>query len=192
VENTTAVLIGAGIAAFSGLTGALTTAYLGGWRQERLEANKRYWSLEDAKVKRLDDTFSQLTVKLASALHSMCWITWIAYEAPARVTQEQVTAYDNEMHTILPEILGSWSQIASLSMEAHSLAEPAVRSVFRLDAEIGKVCLDIVDQQAKAAQALADLHPVCVEKEQALPLLMADIVRRSSQKLNRPEASTQI
>src|ERR1700733_13599613 len=102
MEPTTAALIGAGIAASSGLIGALTTAFLGGWRQERVEAAKREWAFEDARSKRLEELVSQLTVKRASAHHSMTWIAWIALEAPNRLTQEQAAVYDKEINIIFP------------------------------------------------------------------------------------------
>jgi hypothetical protein len=159
--------------------GALTTAYLGGWRQERIEANKRKWAFEDAKADRLDDAICQLTVKLASAQHSMCWITWVASEAPNRITQERADAYDKEMHTIIPEFLGLWSQIASHDMEAYSMVTSIINSVEDMDVRIGRACLDIVDDQERAAKALADLYPECVTMAEELPELMAKVIRKA-------------
>src|SRR3954453_7472589 len=129
MDQATAVVIGAGIAALSGLIGALTTALLGGWRQERVEASKRDWAFEDARSKRLEEVISQLTVKLASAHHSMTWIAWIALEAPNRLTQKQAAVYDKEINIILPEITGLSSNLASLNMEAYSKAKPVIDSL---------------------------------------------------------------
>ncbi len=180
LEATTAALIGAGIGAVSGLTGALVSALLGGWRQERVEANKRKWALEDARSKRLEEIVSQLTVKLATAHHSMTWIAWIALEAPNRLTQERADAYDKEINIILPEVTGLSSSLASLHTEAYLKAKPVIELVIHMDVEIGRACLSIGHKQEEAVQALVTLYPKFVEREQNLPKLMSEIARLAS------------
>jgi hypothetical protein len=141
------------------------------------EAAKREWAFEDARSKRLEEVISQLMVKLASAHHSMTWIAWIALEAPNRLTQEQAAVYDKEINIILPEITGLSSNLASLNMEAYSMAKPVIDSLISMDVQIGRACLNIGHDQEEAARALVTLYPKFVDKEQGLPVLMSKIAK---------------
>ncbi len=96
-------------------------------------------------------------------------------EAPYRLTQEDAAAYNKEMHSIIPEFLGLWSHVASLSPEAYSLVTPIINSVEDMDVRIGRACLRIADDTTDATKVLAELHPECVTMAERLPKQMAQV-----------------
>lgn len=137
MDAPTAAVIGAGIGASVTLISTLLTTFLAGWRQERTEGQKHIWAVEDANSAKLDDALTQMTIKLATALHLMCWVTWLAAKGPARFTEERADGYDREMHLLLPEI-SSWSSIiAALDIEAFRKISKLVDEIYELDVRIG-------------------------------------------------------
>ena len=185
MDTTTAALIGAGIGAVCGLTGTLASAFLSGWRQERVEANKRRWANEDAEARKLEDSINQLTVKLASAIHSMCWIAWIARAAPARLTQEQAATYDKEMHLILADIAGLLSTVGSLDTAAFDQVRNHTATVYRLDVAVARACSNIDADQSAAVTALDGLYREFLAFEEGLPVLMADVLKKLPHRTKR-------
>jgi hypothetical protein len=183
MDTTTAAIVGASIAASSGLIGALTTAFLGGWRQERLEADKRKWALKDARLKQLEDTITQLTTKIAAAVHSMCWIAWIAMESPTRLTQEQSDLYDKEMHAILPDITALSAVLGSLDATAYSMTEPTIQSIFKMDAETGRACLHIANEHDVAIRELIVLYQKFLDAQKRVPTIMSEVISDASERL---------
>ena len=180
MDAPTAAVIGAGIGASVTLISTLLTTFLAGWRQERTERQKHLWAVEDAKSAKLDDALTQMTIKLATALHSMCWVTWLAAEGPARFTEERADGYDREMHLLLPEI-SSWSSIiAALDIEAFRKIRALVNEVYELDVRIGTACLKLKDAREGALNQLATLLPECQQKEQGLAPAVAKIRPRSN------------
>jgi hypothetical protein len=55
-------------------------------------------SREDVISTALSEAVQLLTMKMSTALHSMCWLTWLARTAPERVTKQRLDLYDDEQH----------------------------------------------------------------------------------------------
>ena len=167
-----ATLLGAGVGLAGGVIGGALTV----WHQRRLERDKAVNARADAVAKELAGGVQQLTISIASALHSMCWITWLAANRPERLTQKRIDKYDAEQHATLPKILGYLSTTAALDLELYHKLRPRVDEIFRLDAAIGKAGLSFKEDAAAAARALASFYLEMTEMERQLPLLLGDIV----------------
>ena len=103
------------------LIGIISSAFVA-WVTARLT-----WRLELQRWKRArDDTLTadlrnglqQLILTIASAAHAMCWLTWLANADPDKVTESRIDQYDNEMHKLLPQLLGQHALVASLRPQA--------------------------------------------------------------------------
>jgi hypothetical protein len=92
----------------------------------------------DALAKELSTAVQQLTISIASAIHSMGWLTWLAAARPDQLTQARIDKYDDEQHSTLPKIFGYLATTAALDTTLYELLRENVQEIFALDAEIGK------------------------------------------------------
>jgi hypothetical protein len=132
-----AVVIGALIAAFS----AIAVALFSQWRAARLERDKWTRTAAESFAAKLHASAQELTTTLASAIHSMSWLCWIATHAPQRLSKALIDAYFTEMHGVLPRLLGAHAAIAVLSPDAYAQLRDLVHKVIALDERIGKASL---------------------------------------------------
>jgi len=103
----------------------------------------------------LRTTLQQLAVKLAAAVHSMCWLTWLATAAPSRITQERIDIYDKELHELLPQITGLQAVVAAIDQAAYTRLAALVDRVVEADWKIGHASLEFKPGDSKSTQALA-------------------------------------
>ena len=172
IDAPTATILGALVGAASGITGGLITV----WLQLRLERAKWPKAREDALVQDLREAIQQLTVRMASALHSMCWLTWIAEERVTRVTAERIKSYDDDLHKLLPEIMGFLSTVAALDKDAYTRLSPIADKIYEVDYEIGKASLLFEESPAEGGKALVKCYRMASALERQLPKRIADIV----------------
>jgi hypothetical protein len=88
----------------------------------------------------LRKSVQELTVSMASMMHSMCWLTWAAMRQ-GEFTEEKVEQYDDEVHKLSPDIVGHMTSVAALDPAVYEKIEPLVRELFAMDAEIGDACI---------------------------------------------------
>lgn len=81
---------------------------------------------------------ADLVKKLATAAHSMQWLTWDAAHYPEGITGPRFEAYDKEIHITLNDITAARAILAALSPTTHRLLAPFARRVYELDAGIAK------------------------------------------------------
>jgi len=172
IDAPTATLLGALVGAASGITGGLITV----WLQLRLERAKWPKAREDALVQDLREAIQQLTVRMAAALHSMCWLTWIAEERVSRITVERIKSYDDELHKLLPEIMGFLSMVAALDKDAYTRLSPIADKIYEVDYEIGQASLLFEESPSEGGIALARCYRKASFVERQLPKQIADIV----------------
>jgi len=171
MDAAVAGLIGAAIGAVAGFTGTVLTAVL----QFRLEQRKWLRAREDLTIKELRVAIAELTKTMASAMHSMTWLTWTAYEELGVINKEIISSYDAEMHRLFPDLWGILAVIAALDREAHSHLEPLVEEITKIDARIGRATLlfkDSDSSECKAALAECFAHASSLYKN--LPQVLAD------------------
>ena len=168
-----ATIIGAVVGATAGIVGALLTA----WSQRLLERSRSKTAREDAVAKELSAAVQQLTIRMESALHSMCWLTWYAYVGRGdRLTQKRLDAYDRELHKTLPEILGYLSTVAALDMSTHDKLRPHVSKISELDVRVAKAGLLLNTDRERMLKELSSSYQQMVDMEMQLPKTIGDIV----------------
>ncbi|HEX9961672.1 MAG TPA: hypothetical protein VGB00_12100 [Pyrinomonadaceae bacterium] len=131
---------------------------------------------EDAIGKELRLAVLQLTVKMASALHSMCWLTWGTSEYPDRISSEKIKIYDDELHKGLPEISGSLVSVAALDRGTYDLLHPIVEEFYKIDARIGEAAQKWEKSPPEGRKKFADCYKEAVNFDKDLPNKIADIV----------------
>lgn len=175
MEPALATVLGAAIGAAAGISGGMLT----GWRQTRLEREKWLRGREDILANELRVSLQQLTVRLAAAVHSMCWLTWLAKEGPSRLTQERIDGYDKEIHELLPQITSQQAMVAALNREAFDRLSSLVDRVLLADARIGQASLEFSSRDPKSATALAVCYEDTQTLEHLIPREVADIIGRA-------------
>jgi hypothetical protein len=77
------------IDAVVGLSGGLIRGLLTVWHQRGLERDRAINARADALAKELSTAVQQLTISIACAIHSMCWLTWLAAARPDQLTEDR-------------------------------------------------------------------------------------------------------
>ena len=113
---------------------------------------------------------------MATAIHSMSWLTWLAKESPNKIEQENLDAYDLEMHRVLPGIMSSHALLAGMDREVHRQLEETVAFTYALDARIGRAALDVVPGDPATAAGLASLYQESVDFHDRLIKIVPDVL----------------
>jgi hypothetical protein len=120
--------------------------------------------LQDTTARRAEITLETRKVihdgiaKLASATHSMCWLTWFAQESPNRISEERVSAYDQEMHVLLPDIISFQSLLSTYSIDVGKSFGLIIADIEDLDARIGSAAVRLLDGDSKSIGKLQKYH----------------------------------
>lgn len=177
MDHASAIVLGAGIGALAGITGGM----LASWRQTQLEREKWLRGRDDVLANELRVSLQQLTVKLAGAMHSMCWLTWLAKQAPQRLTENRITEYDNEMHELLPQITGLHAMVAALDRASFDRLSGLVERVLVADERIGRASLEFMTGSSDSATALAACFEETMLLERTIPQVVADVISPKTQ-----------
>jgi hypothetical protein len=176
-------VIAALIGIFGGCLAGFVTARLT-WRHE---GEKWRRAREDAASADLRAGVQQLILALASAVHSMCWLTWLAEKGPAKMTAERIAAYDDELHKVLPQILGYHALVSSLRPQVYQRFNEFIEKVYITDQKIGAAALKCIPGVPASCQELAGFYPTSGELEaelkQLVRSLLANLTRLSEAEL---------
>ncbi|WP_374484630.1 hypothetical protein [Zoogloea sp.] len=187
MDQATAVVIGASVGAIAAICGQWIQA----WRQSRIEAAKL--TLERAKLNHsqaaslhseMREALQNAIQKLASATHSMCWLTWIAKESPKRFGETQLQRYDKEMHILLPEIIGLQARISSYVPELGIKLLELTARIEDLDERIARTAISVIDGVSQPVESLSPLHREAIVLHEQL----AHLCHETSMKNYVPEA----
>lgn len=132
MDPTIVALTVALVGAISGLVGG----YLAGRRQSQLEYNKWIRTREDDLAKEARLAVADLTRKLATATHGIVWLAWKAVNRPNDVTQQDISAYDDEMHKLIPDIVGALAVVSALNKDLYYKMNPLVSQFYELDGQL--------------------------------------------------------
>lgn len=127
---------------------------------------------------------------LASASHSICWITWAARFAPRTVSDEAFANYDREMHDHFSRIVAARVVLAALDNEAHERVDALARKVFELDEAVSVERCRFGTDAEEALRNLGDIHPQITSFDDKLLTEIAaasTIVARKTAVEGRPE-----
>jgi len=150
-------VIGALVGALIGFSGSVLAIVLTPRAQRALEEAKLRSARQDAMHKELLVRIQTLTADLASAAHSICWLSWAA--GHGTLTKKMITEYDRELHLILPKIIGGVGAVASLDEELAQTAKKLHDEIVGLDANIGAVTAGSGTDLKTVAEELKDVHP---------------------------------
>ena len=139
---------------------ALVGGYLSGRRESGLEFEKWLRTREDDLAKEARLAVAELVHKLASATHSIVWLTWKATERPFEFTQQAVSTYDEEMHMLIPDIVGALAVISALDKDRrmYNTLAPLVSEFFVLDYKLAQTTPSILDSSNQQAHEIAEIH----------------------------------
>jgi cell division protein FtsB len=124
---------------------------------------------ERFRIEKLHSLVEQLAVNVASGLHSICWLTWVAKQEPKAVTEEKVSSYNKEAHKFLAKVFGLQASIAALDPGKFKHVESLVRELTRLDAMIGAAGLMLTRDPDEAVKLLAMYYDEGIALEERLP-----------------------
>ncbi|MBD2168181.1 hypothetical protein H6G64_35860 [Calothrix sp. FACHB-156] len=143
-----------------------------------LKKERAKWQItrEDAIIQELRIVIQQVTIKMAAAMHSMTWLTWIAKEDVSQITIEKIKLYNEEQNKLLPEILGFSSSVAALDKTAYDLIAQIINDIFILDSKIGKAGLQFEKSPSEGGKALFECYKQAVSLEEKLPQQIGNIV----------------
>ncbi|TGE21609.1 hypothetical protein E5K00_15125 [Hymenobacter aquaticus] len=165
------------VAAIIGIAAGVISGVLSARYQSRIEHEKWQRALSDGFRSELRATVQQLTHKLSEAIHSMCWLTWQAEYGPEKLTQERIDQYDEEMHRLLPQIIGLHAVLAGMDYEVFSQLRGIVDDALKQDAGIGYAHLAFTEQDKSSARGLASQHEQAVALESQLSQAVAEAIR---------------
>jgi hypothetical protein len=164
------------VIALVGVLGSIGAGALAGRRQARLQRDAWRRETSDAFAAELRSTVKELTTKLAEAAHSMVWLCWSAKFGPDRLTQERIDQYDQEMHALLPEILGQHAVVAGMDRSVYLALSLLVRSVFEMDGTIGRAGLEFVPGESESAKSLSEKYEDALDLESRLSKTVANAI----------------
>jgi hypothetical protein len=161
-------LIGVGSSAFvAWLTARLT------WR---LEIQKWRRARDDIHTADLRSGLEKLILTISSAVHSMCWLTWLASSDPSKVSKERIDQYDNEMHILLPQLLGQHALVASLRPQTYVDLKQLIDRIFAADRKIGNAALKVVHGDLETVTDLGILYKTVLSIEGKIPITVESVL----------------
>jgi hypothetical protein len=165
--------------ALIGLSGVIIGVFLSGLFQMRGERFQLKKSREESVAREFSNALQQLTIRMASSVHSMCWLTWLASADESRISQSHLDNFDAEQHRILPEIIGYAGTVAALDAKVYEELAPYIRKIYYLDARIADAGLLIAKNRTDSVSRLAAFWEEANELERDLPAIVGDIVRQN-------------
>jgi len=133
------------LVALIGAIVALVGGYLAGSRQSRLEYKKWLRAREDDLAKEARLAVAEFTRKLATAIHSIVWLAWKARFRSAEITQQDISRYDEEMHNLIPEIVGTLAVISALNKELYERMNELAVELYKLDGQMALTTPALLD-----------------------------------------------
>jgi hypothetical protein len=151
------VPIGVVIGAFITLLGVFFTQFFGRKTARELEESKVRAARADLLIKEVNLKVSQLAADLGAASHSMAWLTWAANHGT--LTEKRIESYDEEMHLVLPKVLGGIVAVASLDERLGKVANGIAKDLYNLDEKLGRICVLFSGDPAAAAAGFSNISP---------------------------------
>lgn len=150
IVSLTVALVGA----IAGLVGG----YLAGRRQSQLEYKKWVRAREDDLAKEARLAVADFTRKLAAATHSIVWLAWKARFRPFEVRQQDISTYDEEMHKLIPEIVGTLVVISALNKELYDRMNPLAREFYELENLMADTAPGLLDSSRTHTNKIETIH----------------------------------
>jgi hypothetical protein len=139
---------------------------------------------EDALSGEFREALENVVLPLMSAIHSICWLTWLVAEFPNKVSIDNLNKYDKEAHALLPKVSGYLALVAAYDEQVFIQLKTHVRKLYELDSNVGTFthkllsAIDLNDESEikKNIQRLTQYHDQAVRLEDEIPSSVADLI----------------
>jgi hypothetical protein len=170
-----ATVTAAVVGAIAGVTGGVVTTMA----QRRLEAAKWPRGREDALAADLRTSVAALITHITAALHAICWLTWDLDYRPELLTRERLTAYDGDMHGLLPKLFGGLAAVAVVDGDTANELRDFVEKIVDIDYRIGVAALTLPAAPKEAHDALQEQYRRAAALEHEFPRQIVEISTRA-------------
>jgi hypothetical protein len=123
--------------AFRG-TQALEMARFTQEQSRRIEEFKSRLLMDSESLRNVRLAVAEVSKRLATATHSICWATWPAKYTPKSFVHAHLDKYDGEIHLLLSDIVAARVVLAALSPSVHNQLSPLIDQLYGLDVEMGE------------------------------------------------------
>lgn len=178
MSEETATLIAAMVAAGFSVTTTLLTA----WRQSSLERWKWQKGLADQAALARRTAIADLGRQLALGYHVIGWFTWKAEKAPSSLTPDHVAAYDAEMKTLLPVIVGAHLLVTAMDRSTGERIAPLVKKLYDLDVEVAVAGIGLTENNDESLAKLRGFLAEANKRGEKLHAEIADIMYPPSER----------
>jgi hypothetical protein len=103
----------------------------------KLQLDFAKWPMtrEDALAANFREALERFLLPIMSAAHSICWLTWLAVEAPEELTVERLKIYEAELHEYLPQISSSLTLLSAHDKGTYDHLKTRAKDIYVLDAD---------------------------------------------------------
>jgi len=137
-------------------------------RAEWLETFKNQMAKKNEEAKNIRLAVADVAKKIAAGIHSIAWLCWAAKHTPNEVTEKNLRAYDEEIHLILSELVGSRVILAALDNNTHSVLSPLMDKLYQLDVQVGDAKALYATSTKEGLDALGRLHGASLQFDKEL------------------------
>jgi len=124
------------LAAFLAAIANLGVTLLTAANSEKMEQRKWELARLDERTKNTSIAVSEFARQLASGYQEASWVLWKRINDPAHYTARDAATYDRAMKKILPAVLASHVQIATLDPSLYSRFTPLVLDLTQVDEKV--------------------------------------------------------
>jgi hypothetical protein len=113
----------------------------------------------------------------------LLWITWPATQNA--LTEEMIKKYHDEIHVLLPKIVGGHIAISAIDERLASLTSKLVDRIHEIDERIAEACLLWGKDQSACNNALVAAHSDALEVDRIVYKQIADVIQLRKGKVLR-------
>jgi hypothetical protein len=165
MDPTLAGLIGAGIGAIAGLLGSIYS----GWNQIRSQREMWLRERHGGLIDSLRSQAADVAKNMFELQHSMEWICWGASTDPDSVNRDTISQYDEEVHQVIPKLLGSLAVTAMLRLDVYEKLNQLGDEIFAIESEIARAVRSFDESPGASIAVLRAHHPGATQLYKTLP-----------------------
>jgi uncharacterized membrane protein len=143
-------------------------------------------------IDKLHMVAQELATNIASALHSICWLTWIADNNRSALTDRVIKKYNDEMHALLPKILGLEASLGPIDPKKMNVMEGYISRVETLDVKVSQAVLALDSSDPKTYAKLAGYNDEACKLLNELAKQLANLISAQSPSISRAEAGARL
>lgn len=127
-------------------------------RSELLEVFKNKLNKNDESERVLRLAVADISKKIASGSHIICWLCWYARYSPREVSEDSFITYEKEMHALQTDLVGLRVVLAALDREIHTILSPFIDRLYKMDVEVGLSKTLYLEKREEGLKMLGEIH----------------------------------